>query len=100
MQITKTDSTQNKFFIAAPFGNYIRHENAINVKGTYTILPRPGLIKQLIRTLRYDLSKKGWKNECSICEISEYNNKPIVILYIPCVMSSIYPTICKLLSML
>ena len=66
MQNTKTDLTQNKFFIAAPFGNYITHKNAINVRGSFTILRRPGLIKQLFRTLRYDFSKKGWKNELGL----------------------------------
>ncbi|RZD43309.1 MAG: hypothetical protein CXT73_00940 [Methanobacteriota archaeon] len=57
---------QNKFFIAAPFGNYIKHKNAISVKGTYTMLHRRGLIKQLFKTLRYDFSKKGWKNELGL----------------------------------
>ena len=40
---------QTKYFIAAPFGNYIKHKNAISVKGTYTMLLRPGLIKQLVK---------------------------------------------------
>ena len=66
MQKIKIDSTQNKFFIAAPFGNYIKHKNAISVNGTYTMLHRRGLIKQLFKTLRYDFSKKGWKNELGL----------------------------------
>jgi len=57
---------QTKFFIAAPFGNYLKFENAISVKGTYTILHRPGLIKHLFKTLRYDFNKKGWKNELGL----------------------------------
>ena len=57
---------QTKYFIAAPFGNYIKHKNAISVKGTYTMLHRRGLIKQLFKTLRYDFSKKGWKNELGL----------------------------------
>ena len=52
-------NAQAKFFIAAPFGNYLKFENAISVKGTYTMLRRPGLVKQLIKTLRYDFNKKG-----------------------------------------
>ena len=59
-------NAQAKFFIAAPFGNYLKFENAISVKGTYTMLRRPGLIKQLIKTLRYDFNKKGWKNELGL----------------------------------
>ena len=42
-------NAQTKFFIAAPFGNYLNFENAISVKGSYTMLHRPGLIKQLIK---------------------------------------------------
>jgi len=57
---------QTKYFIAAPFGNYIKHKNAISVKGTYTMLHRPGLVKQLIKTLRYDFEKKGWKNQLGL----------------------------------
>jgi dihydroorotate dehydrogenase len=48
------------YYIAAPFGNYIRTEKAKSVIGTFTLSPRPGLVKQIIKTLRY---KKGaWYN--------------------------------------
>ena len=40
-------------YIAAPFGNYIRTKNTRSVIGTFTLERRPGLIKQLIKTLRY-----------------------------------------------
>ena len=56
-------NAQAKFFIAAPFGNYLKFENAISVKGTYTMLHRPGLVKQLIKTLDTTLVKKVGKTK-------------------------------------
>ena len=49
------------FFIAAPFGNYLKYENTISVSGTWTLKPRLGKIKQIIKTLRY--TKRGWVNK-------------------------------------
>ena len=47
-------------YIAAPFGNYLFTRKTRSVLGTYTLEKRPGLIKQLIKTLRY---KNGaWYN--------------------------------------
>ena len=95
MQITKNDLTQNqqfKFFIAAPFGNYIKHKNAINVRGSFTILRRPGLIKQLFKTLRYDFSKKGWKNQLGLRNpgikygLNKYRNNGKEIISIAAIM--------------
>ena len=42
-----------KYFIAAPFGNYLKFENAISVTGSWTVEPRPGLAWQILKTLRY-----------------------------------------------
>tara|TARA_B100001248_G_scaffold57744_3_gene38794 strand:+ start:2541 stop:3287 length:747 start_codon:yes stop_codon:yes gene_type:complete len=48
------------FFISAPFGNYLKFKNAISVTGTWTFKPRPGLTKQIIKTLRYVKTDAGW----------------------------------------
>ena len=40
-------------FISAPFGNYLKFKNAVSVTGTWTYKPRPGLFKQVVKTLRY-----------------------------------------------
>tara|TARA_Y100000813_G_scaffold195596_1_gene177674 strand:+ start:1073 stop:1771 length:699 start_codon:yes stop_codon:yes gene_type:complete len=51
-----------KFFIAAPFGNYIRISGITSVMGTFTLNQRSGLILSLIRTLRYSFRDKAWYN--------------------------------------
>jgi|TARA_B100001094_G_scaffold69882_1_gene66375 dihydroorotate dehydrogenase len=54
------------YFVSAPFGNYLQYTNflsgnpIISVTGTFTLKPRPGLAKQIIKTLRY--TKTGWRN--------------------------------------
>ena len=52
------------FFISAPFGNFLQHStfarNAICVTGTFTLKPRPGRLKQILKTLRYVKSEAGW----------------------------------------
>ena len=50
------------FFIAAPFGNYIKPKGTIPVLGTFTPYPRPGRFKQIVKTLRYDFRQGGWRN--------------------------------------
>jgi dihydroorotate dehydrogenase len=52
------------YFISAPFGNYIKTSNAISVTGTWTLKPRPGLLKQIAKTLRY--TKTGWRNKIGL----------------------------------
>jgi len=58
------------YFISAPFGNYLQHTNfvsddkVISVTGTFTVKPRPGLVKQIIKTLRY--TKTGWRNQLGL----------------------------------
>lgn len=41
-----------KILISPPFGNYIRLKGATSVKGSYTWHHRPGLLKQILKTLR------------------------------------------------
>ena len=38
------------------------YKRQISVAGTFTVKKRPGLIKQLIKTLRYDFKDKCWYN--------------------------------------
>ena len=51
-------------FISAPFGNYLHFKNAISVHGTFTVAPRPGRLKAIIKTLRY--TKQGWRNKLGL----------------------------------
>jgi len=52
------------FFIAAPFGNYLKFKDIISVSGTWTLNPRPGRILQVLKTLRY--TKYGWVNKLGL----------------------------------
>tara|TARA_A100001035_G_scaffold80943_1_gene62961 strand:- start:38 stop:766 length:729 start_codon:yes stop_codon:yes gene_type:complete len=51
-----------KLYIAAPFGNYLTHKNATSVIGTFTLNKRTGLLKQIVKTLRYSYKDKCWYN--------------------------------------
>ena len=51
-------------FISAPFGNYLKFKNATSVTGTWTYQPRPGLLKQIFKTLRY--TNQGWRNKLGL----------------------------------
>ena len=53
-----------KYFISAPFGNYIKLPNTISVTGSWTLKPRPGLFPQILKTLRY--TKTGWRNKIGL----------------------------------
>jgi len=57
-----------KFFISAPFGNYLRFSNAISVTGSWTVEPRPGLAMQVAKTLRYVNTDGvwGWRNKLGL----------------------------------
>ena len=58
------------YFISAPFGNYLQYTNflsgkpIVSVTGTFTVKPRPGLVKQIIKTLRY--TRTGWRNKLGL----------------------------------
>ncbi len=54
----KSDKADYKMFISAPFGNYIKHPNAISVTGTWTLAERKGLLWSVVRSLRYDFKMK------------------------------------------
>ena len=52
------------FFIAAPFGNYLKFKDIISVSGTWTLKHRPGRFTQVLKTLRY--TKYGWVNKLGL----------------------------------
>tara|TARA_R110002074_G_scaffold98628_4_gene213572 strand:+ start:4185 stop:4874 length:690 start_codon:yes stop_codon:yes gene_type:complete len=58
------------YFISAPFGNYLQYTNflsgkpIVSVTGTFTVKPRSGLVKQIIKTLRY--TRTGWRNKLGL----------------------------------
>lgn len=54
------------FFISPPFGNYLSFGDFISIKGSYTLEPRPGLIQQIFKTLRYDFKKGAWINKIGL----------------------------------
>ncbi len=58
----------SKYFISAPFGNYLQFQNAISVTGSWTVKARPGLLWQIIKTLRYVKSEAGfsWRNKIGL----------------------------------
>ena len=53
-------------FIAAPFGNYIKHPNALSVTGTWTLYPQGNRFKSVMKTLRYDKENNGWVNRLGL----------------------------------
>ena len=52
-----------KYYIAPPFGNHLHRPDMYSVMGTYTLLSRPGLLKSLLKTLRYSFHHKGLTNQ-------------------------------------
>lgn len=61
-----------KYFIAAPFGNYLKYKsypNVVPVTGTWTMESRGGLLKRLWKigaTLRYNSPYQGWTNKLGL----------------------------------
>ena len=55
-----------KYNIAPPFGNYLHRPDMYSVMGTYTLQPRKGLLKKLLKTLRYSFHHKGWINRLGL----------------------------------
>ena len=53
-------------YISAPFGNYMKYPLTTPVTGTWTLNPRSGLIKQILKTLRYDFKTKSWYNSLGL----------------------------------
>ena len=57
---------KNKFFIAAPFGNYIKPKGCIPVTGTFTLEPRGNRFWAVMKTLRYNKEVGGWTNKLGL----------------------------------
>ena len=55
-----------RFFISAPFGNYIRSEQTISVAGTFTLHPRGNRLWSVLSTLRYSRKHNGWVNRLGL----------------------------------
>ena len=55
-----------KFFIAAPFGNYIKPKGCIPVTGTFTLEPRGNRFWAIMKTLRYNKEVGGWTNKLGL----------------------------------
>lgn len=72
-------------FINPPFGNYLNLNDTISIKGSFTLLPRPGLITQIIKTLRYDFIRKAWINKIGLRNpgidyaIDKYKNQNCIV---------------------
>ena len=70
-------------FISPPFGNYINLPDTTQIKGSFTLEPREGLLKQIIKTLRYSYTYNGWVNKIGLRNkgldyaINNYNKKDI-----------------------
>ena len=53
-------------FISPPFGNWLEFPYTVSVIGSYTLDKRPGLIIQILKTLRYSFSYSGWINKIGL----------------------------------
>ena len=54
------------YFISPPFGNYFCLPKLQQIKGSYTLEPRQGLLGQIIKTLRYNFEYGGWTNKIGL----------------------------------
>ena len=76
------------FFISPPFGNWFFFKNSKPIVGSFTLEPRPGLLGQIFRTLRYSKENKGWVNKIGLrnegidAGIQKYKNCPGSVLSI------------------
>lgn len=57
---------KNKFFISAPFGNYIKPKGTIPVTGTFTLNPQGNRFWAVLKTLRYNTAQNGWTNRLGL----------------------------------
>ena len=76
------------FFISPPFGNWFFFKNSKPIVGSFTLEPRPGLLGQIFRTLRYSEKHNGWVNKIGLrndgidAGIQKYKNCPGSVLSI------------------
>ena len=64
----RNTSTKKEYelFISAPFGNWIKHPNAISVCGTYTLHPRGNRFWSVLKSLRWNSNLQGWTNKLGL----------------------------------
>jgi dihydroorotate dehydrogenase len=62
----ETIKTMTKFFISPPFGNYLNLDQTTSIKGSFTLLPRGGLIVRAIMTIRYSMIHGDWINKMGL----------------------------------
>ena len=55
-----------KYFISAPFGNYIKPKGTIPVTGTFTLNPQGNRFWAVLKTLRYNTVQQGWVNRLGL----------------------------------
>ena len=55
-----------KFFVAAPFGNYLHLKGTIPVTGTWTLEPRENRVWSVMKSLRWNSSQSGWTNKLGL----------------------------------
>jgi|TARA_B100000927_G_C16414146_1_gene448542 dihydroorotate dehydrogenase len=53
-------------FVSPPFGNYVKMDNVVSIKGSFTLEPRGGLYTQILKTLRYSFEYGGWVNKIGL----------------------------------
>ena len=54
-------------FISPPFGNYLTFlPGTVPISGSFTLEPRPGLLHQIMSTLRYNFEHGGWVNKIGL----------------------------------
>ena len=55
-------------FISPPFGKYLdfNSDNVLSINGSYTLHHRPGLLEQIVKTLRYSFLHDGWVNKIGL----------------------------------
>ena len=76
------------FFISPPFGNYLLLPNTINIKGSYTLEPRPDKWGQIFKTLRYSYAYQGWinkiglRNEGLVTGLKKFDNSKLIVPHI------------------
>ena len=89
------------FFISPPFGNWFIFKNSKPIVGSFTLEPRPGLLGQIFRTLRYSEKHNGWVNKIGLrndgidAGIQKYKNCPGSVLSIAILKEEEIPKLVK-----
>ena len=67
-----------KCVISPPFGHYIKFLPwATPIRGTFTVIKRPGIIKNAVKTFRPAFDKKGWVNKMGLVNKGLMNMQPL-----------------------